>query len=56
MLPADTFLRIRHSHIINKNFAEKYIRGEGGQVVLSNGAVLDISKRKKVGLLKAIGY
>ena len=56
MLPADTFLRIHHSHIINKNFAEKYIRGEGGQVVLSNGTILDIAKRKKTEFLKAIGY
>lgn len=56
MLSTDTFLRIHHSHIINKNFAEKYIRGEGGQVVLSNGTVLDIAKRKKSEFLKAIGY
>jgi len=56
MLPADTFIRIHNSHIINKNFAEKYIRGEGGQVVLSNGAILDVAKRKKAEFLKAIGY
>jgi two-component system LytT family response regulator len=55
VLPGDTFLRIHHSYIINKNFAEKYIRGEGGQVVLSNGVVLDVSKRKKAEFLKAIG-
>jgi two-component system, LytTR family, response regulator len=56
MLPAEIFLRIHNSSIINKNFAEKYIRGEGGQVVLSNGATLEISKRKKSEFLKAIGY
>ncbi len=56
MLPAEVFLRIHNSHIINKNFAEKYIRGEGGQVVLSNGTSLEISKRKKSEFLKAIGY
>lgn len=56
MLPGDTFLRIHHSHIINKNFAEKYIRGDGGQVVLSNGVVLDIAKRRKAEFMKAIGY
>jgi two-component system LytT family response regulator len=55
MLPADTFIRIHNSYIINKNFAEKYIRGEGGQVVLSNGVTLDVSKRKKTDFLKAIG-
>ena len=56
ILPPETFLRIHNSHIINKNFAEKYIRGDGGQVVLSNGAVLDIAKRKKTEFLKAFGY
>jgi two-component system LytT family response regulator len=56
MLPTDTFVRIHNSFIINKNFAEKYIRGEGGQVVLSNGMVLDVSKRKKAEFLRAIGY
>jgi two-component system LytT family response regulator len=56
MLPPETFLRIHNSYIINKNFAEKYIRGEGGQVVLTNAVVLDVSKRKKSEFLKAIGY
>jgi two-component system LytT family response regulator len=56
MLPTDIFIRIHNSYIINKDYAEKYIRGEGGQVVLSNGAVLDVAKRKKAEFLKAIGY
>jgi two-component system LytT family response regulator len=56
MLPTEIFLRIHNSYIINKNFAEKYIRGEGGQVILSNGTSLEVSKRKKSEFLKAIGY
>ncbi len=56
MLPAEIFVRIHNSYIINKDYAEKYIRGEGGQVVLSNGIVLDVAKRKKADFLKAIGY
>ncbi|MEO7313243.1 MAG: LytTR family DNA-binding domain-containing protein [Chitinophagaceae bacterium] len=56
MLPGYEFLRIHNSYIINKNCVEKYIRGEGGQVVLSNNAVLEVSKRKKSDFLKAIGY
>ncbi|MEO5501015.1 MAG: LytTR family DNA-binding domain-containing protein [Ginsengibacter sp.] len=56
ILPTDTFIRIHNSYIINKNFAEKYIRGEGGQVVLTNGITLDVSKRKKTDFLKAIGH
>jgi two-component system, LytTR family, response regulator len=56
MLSADIFLRIHNSYIINKNYAEKYIRGDGGQVVMTNGMALDVSKRKKNEFLKAIGY
>jgi two-component system LytT family response regulator len=56
ILSADIFIRIHNSYIISKNYVEKYIRGEGGQVVLSNNIVLDISKRKKAEFLKAIGY
>ncbi len=56
ILPVDIFIRIHHSYIINKNFAEKYVRGEGGQVVLSNGIILDVSKRKKSEFLKAFGH
>jgi two-component system, LytTR family, response regulator len=56
LLPADTFIRIHNSYIINKDYLEKYIRGEGGQVVLSTGVTLDVAKRKKADFLKAIGY
>jgi len=54
MLPPERFIRIHNSFIVNKAFVEKYIRGDGGQAVLSNGAILDISKRKKAAFLKAI--
>lgn len=56
LLPPSIFLRIHHSYIISKNYVEKYIRGEGGQVVLTNGVILDVAKRKKSEFLKAIGY
>jgi two-component system LytT family response regulator len=56
LLPAETFVRIHHSHIINKFFIERYIRGDGGQVVMQNGTTLDVSKRKKSDFLQAVGY
>lgn len=55
MLPADTFLRIHNSYIINKNYVERYIRGEGGTVVLEGNVMLDISKRRKADFLRSIG-
>jgi len=56
LLPSDIFIRIHHSSIVNKFFVDKYIRGDGGQVVMRNGNVLDVSKRKKSEFLHAIGY
>ncbi|MEP7144756.1 MAG: LytTR family DNA-binding domain-containing protein [Ferruginibacter sp.] len=55
LLPASVFIRIHHSYIINKNQVEKYIKGEGGQVVMKNGVTLDVARRKKEEFLKAIG-
>ncbi|MEO5890420.1 MAG: response regulator [Ferruginibacter sp.] len=56
LLPATIFIRIHHSYLINKNCVEKYIKGEGGQVVMKNGITLDVARRKKEEFIKAIGY
>ncbi len=56
LLPSQHFIRIHHSSIINSAFITKYIRGEGGQVIMRDGTLLDVSKRKKTEFLQAIGY
>ncbi len=56
LLPAHTFIRIHHSYIINKNFIRKYMKGEGGQVLMSNEKILDVARRKKEEFMKAIGH
>jgi two-component system LytT family response regulator len=53
-LSDSNFVRLHHSHIVNIHYITKYIKGEGGQVILSNGSVIDVSRRKKVDLLKMI--
>jgi two-component system LytT family response regulator len=48
------FFRVHNSHLINLNYISRYIRGDGGQVVMENGDVVDVSRRKKeqfLGLL-----
>ena len=49
------FYRIHHSHLINLNFIAKYTRGDGGQITMRNGDVIDVSRRKKEVFLKLIG-
>jgi len=48
------FFRIHKSYLINLKHLKKYLRGEGGQVVMSDGAVLEISRRKKDELLSLV--
>lgn len=54
MLEQHDFFRIHNAYLINLNSIKKYIRGEGGQVVLVNDKALDVSKAKKKGFLDKI--
>ena len=54
LLPPDIFIRIHYSHLINLNFIKRYIRGDGGQIELKDGTIVDVSRRKKEEFLKAI--
>jgi len=54
MLPQPIFMRIHHSYVVNINHIKEYIRGEGGEVLLSNGDQLRVSRNKKEELLAAL--
>lgn len=41
------FFRVHKSFLINLNEMKKYIRGEGGYLVMSNNDTVDVSKRRK---------
>lgn len=47
LLKDDRFLRIHKSHLINLKHVSRYLKGDGGSVELSDGAVIHISREKK---------
>lgn len=47
MLVDSGFCRVHHSFLINTSHVQKYIKGEGGYVILTDGHHVDISRRKK---------
>jgi two-component system LytT family response regulator len=55
MLLPYNFYRIHNSHLINLNYIQKYVRSQGGHVILQDGTLIDISRRKKEEFLKMIG-
>jgi len=48
------FFRVHNSHLVNMAYIRKYIRGEGGQVVMENGDVVDVARRKKEDFLSLL--
>ncbi|HYF29743.1 MAG TPA: LytTR family DNA-binding domain-containing protein [Chitinophagaceae bacterium] len=56
LLSPYNFLRIHHAHLINLDHIERYVRGEGGYVIMSDGAVVDISRRKKQDFLNRFDF
>jgi two-component system LytT family response regulator len=47
LLSGYNFFRIHKSYLVNLQEIEKYIRGDGGQLIMSNGAALTVSKQRK---------
>ena len=47
-----SFLRVHHSYMVNLNEVLKYIRGEGGYLVMSDGSTVNVSRSRKDALLK----
>jgi two-component system, LytTR family, response regulator len=54
LLNDHNFFRCHHSHIINLNFVSKYMKNDGGEIVMSDGAHVDISRRKKKEFLSKV--
>lgn len=54
MLEDYNFYRIHKSHLINLSHLKRYIKGEGGSVIMSDNTEVDVSRRNKEGLLKRL--
>ena len=54
LLDMQPFFRVHNSYIVNLQYAVRYIKGEGGHLVLNNDINIPISRNKKEELLKLI--
>ena len=54
MLESYPFLRVHHSCLVNLHEVQKYIRGEGGTLLMSDGVELAVSRSRKDILLKKL--
>lgn len=54
LLQDTRFLRVHHGSLVNRTHIKKYIRGDGGELIMSNGMNVAVSKRKKADLLEGL--
>ena len=48
------FIRVHHSYLVNLNEVSKYIRGEGGYLVMNDGSTVNVSRSRKEALLSKL--
>jgi two-component system LytT family response regulator len=54
-LEGSNFFRIHNSYLANLDHVTRYVRGDGGYVVMSNGKSLSVARSKKDELMSVIG-
>jgi two-component system LytT family response regulator len=54
LLDEHSFIRVHRCYLANLNEVDKYVKGEGGYLVMSNGATIDVSRNKKEALMNRL--
>jgi two-component system LytT family response regulator len=54
ILEDHAFLRVHHSYIVNLNEIVRYIKGEGGYLVMSDDSKVDVSRSRKELLMQKL--
>jgi len=56
LLDMTPFFRVHHSWIVNLQYAIRYVKGDGGYLVLNNEMTIPVSRNKRDDLLKYITH
>jgi two-component system LytT family response regulator len=56
MFTEDNFFRVHRSHLINLQHVKKYIKGEGGYVIMSDDSQVEVSRRNKNEFLEKLSH
>ena len=47
-----SFIRVHHSYMVNLNEVNKYVRGEGGYLIMSDNTTVNVSRSRKDALMR----
>ncbi len=48
------FLRVHHSYVVNINLIRRYVKGDGGYIVMENDHTINVSRARKEALLNSL--
>ncbi len=51
MLAPFNFYRVHKRHVINMNYMKKFVKGEGGYLIMEDGMRIDVSRRRRSAFL-----
>lgn len=54
MLTDHGFIRVHKSHLVNIDYIRKYIKGDGGWVIMADDSKIEVSRRKKDNLMEIL--
>ena len=54
MLAEQAFLRVHNSHVVNLNAITRYVKGEGGYLIMTDGSTVDVSRSRKEFLMQRL--
>ena len=46
------FIRVHQSHLVNIKFIDRYIKGDGGTIIMVDGSEVEVSRRRKEDFLR----
>jgi len=52
MLSSVNFYRVHKSHLINLNYMKKFVKGDGGYLVMDDGKKIEVSRRRRPAFME----
>lgn len=56
MFATSHFFRVHKSHLVNLNFMKKYVKGEGGYLIMQDGSEIEVARRRKAAFLEKLAF
>jgi two-component system LytT family response regulator len=51
-LSEEDFIRVHQSHLVNSKYIDRYMKGDGGTIIMTDGSHVEVSRRRKEEFLK----